>query len=166
MTRSGRVVVLGSLAVLVALVLTGTAASAFSLDDVAARAEKLATASYQKPGASLPKTIKSLGYDQYRDIRFRPDRALWRNGKLPFELMFFHRGWFYEDPVTIHEVGPELIVEVRDDGRARGGRATAGFGLRGMAERVESIGGQLWHGREGDGGWVVRASLPLPVPVR
>lgn len=115
MTRSRRVVVLGSLAVLVALVLTGTAAWAFSLDDVAARAEKLAAAPYQKPSASLPKAIKSLGYDQYRDIRFRPDRALWRNGKLPFELMFYHRGWFYEDPVTIHEVGPDGAREIRFD---------------------------------------------------
>ena len=43
-----------------ALVLTGTDARAFSLDDVAARAEKLAAAPYQKPNASLPKTIKAL----------------------------------------------------------------------------------------------------------
>src|SRR6266536_73243 len=115
MTRSGRAVVLGSLAMLVALVLTGRDAYAFSLDDVAARAEKLAAAPYQKPGATLPKTVKSLGYDQYRDIRFRPDRALWRDSKLPFELMFFHRGWFYEDPVTIHEVRPDGVREIRFD---------------------------------------------------
>jgi signal transduction histidine kinase len=67
--------------------------------------------------------------------------------------------------VTIREDGPDLVVEVRDDGRPRGSRVAAGFGLRGMAERVESIGGKLWHGRDADGGWVVRASLPLPVPV-
>jgi len=118
MTRSGRAVVLGSLTVLVALVLTGTAAYAFGLDDVAARAEKLAAAPYQKPDAALPKTIKGLGYDQYRDIRFRPDRALWRDDKLPFELMFFHRGWFYEDPVAIHEIGPEGVREIRFDPEA------------------------------------------------
>ncbi|MGH9247288.1 MAG: sensor histidine kinase [Acidimicrobiales bacterium] len=68
--------------------------------------------------------------------------------------------------VTLREQGRELLVEVRDDGRGDGGWVSAGFGLRGMAERVESIGGQLWHGRDEDGGWIVRASLPLPVPVR
>jgi periplasmic glucans biosynthesis protein len=118
MTRYGRVVVLGALALLGALVPTGALARAFSLDDVAARAEKLASASYQKPNASLPKTIKSLTYDQYRDIRFRHERALWRTSKLPFEIMFFHRGFFYEDPVTIHEVSPEGVREIAFDADA------------------------------------------------
>jgi signal transduction histidine kinase len=68
--------------------------------------------------------------------------------------------------VTVREAGSVLVVEVRDDGRARAGAVTAGYGLRGMAERVESIGGELWHGRATGGGWVVRASLPLPVVVR
>src|ERR671918_375172 len=67
--------------------------------------------------------------------------------------------------VTIHDADSVLVVEVRDDGRARLGAVTAGYGLRGMAERVESIGGELWHGRPTDTGWVVRASLPLPVAV-
>ena len=79
---------------------------AFSLDDVAAQAAKLAASPYQKPNKPLPRTIKALDYDQFRDIRFRPDRAMWRNQKLPFEIMFFHRGWFYEDPVTIREITP------------------------------------------------------------
>jgi len=115
MTRFGRVIVLGSLALLVALVLTGADARAFSLDDVAVRAEKLAAAPYQKPSVTLPKTIKALNYDQYRDIRFRPERALWRTSKLPFEIMFFHRGFFYEDPVTIHEVSVDGDREVPFD---------------------------------------------------
>ena len=62
--------------------------------------------------------------------------------------------------VTIHEAASVLVVEVRDDGRAGGGRVTPGFGLRGMAERVESIGGELWHGRQAPGGWVVRITSP------
>jgi signal transduction histidine kinase len=68
--------------------------------------------------------------------------------------------------VTVCEAGSVLVVEVRDDGRGRGGAVSVGYGLRGMAERVESIGGELWHGRPPDGGWVVRASLPLAVAVR
>ena len=105
-----------SLAALAALVaLTAADAGAFGFGDVVARAEKLAAGAYQKPAASLPKTLKSLVYDQYRDIRFRPDRAVWRDGQLPFELMFFHRGFFYEDPVAIHEIGPDGVREIRFD---------------------------------------------------
>jgi uncharacterized protein (TIGR03382 family) len=63
--------------------------------------------------------------------------------------------------VQIREAPPNLTVEVRDDGRQTNGTVTPGFGLRGMAERVESIGGELWHGYDGESGWVVRASLPM-----
>ena len=110
--------VLGALALIATLLLSGVEARAFSLDDVAARAKTLAAAPYHKPAVSLPRTLKGIGYDQYRDIRFRPDRALWRDAKLPFELMFFHRGWLYEDQVTIHEVGPAGVREIRFDPEA------------------------------------------------
>jgi glucans biosynthesis protein len=107
MTRTWRVAVPGALTLLAALLLTATTAPAFSLDDVAVRAETLASAPHQKPSVSLPQAIKALSYDQYRDIRFRPERALWRNSTLPVEIMFFHRGSFFEEPVTIHEIGAE-----------------------------------------------------------
>ncbi len=98
------------------LVLWATgAAYAFGLDEVAAQAAKLASSAYQKPAGGLPKTLKALNYDQHRDIRFRPERALWRNAKLPFEIMFFHPGGFYEDFVTIHEIGPDGMHDLRFD---------------------------------------------------
>jgi len=115
MPQVPRTRMLAALAALVALVLTAADAGAFGFEHVVARAERLAAGAYQKPATSLPKTLKGLGYDQYRDIRFRPTRAIWRNSKLPFELMFFHRGFFYEDPVTIHEVSPDGVREIRFD---------------------------------------------------
>src|SRR5438046_7111879 len=110
MTRSGRAIVLGILSLFAALASSGTSASAFSLDDVAVRAQKLASASYQKPSGGLPKAIKALGYDQYRDIRFRPERALWRNSKRPLEIMFFHRVWLFEEPVAMHHLEPRRAL--------------------------------------------------------
>src|SRR5262245_20033795 len=83
--RAGRLLLSGALAQGLALGLLTAEVSAFSFDDVVARASKLAHAAYQKPGNSLPKSLKALNYDQYRDIRFRPERALWLNAKLPFE---------------------------------------------------------------------------------
>ncbi len=108
----------GSLALLAALVLVAADAQAFSFSDVATRAEKLAGAAYQKGGGTLPKGIKGLTYDQHRDIRFRPDRALWQNAKMSFDIMFFHPGWVYEDPVTINEIGPEGPRRIRFDPEA------------------------------------------------
>jgi periplasmic glucans biosynthesis protein len=59
---------------------------------------------YKAPDAKLPDTLKNLDYDHYRQIRFQPERALWRSEKLPFEVQFFHRGFFYTPRIDIYEV--------------------------------------------------------------
>jgi glucans biosynthesis protein len=88
---------------------------AFDLADVAARARALAEAPFRAEGPKLPEAIRKLTYDQYRDIRFRPDRALWRGERLGFEIMFFHRGWSFVDPVKINELTPRGAREVAFD---------------------------------------------------
>jgi glucans biosynthesis protein len=92
------------LATIAAIALIVGETHAVTLDEVSAKATKLAAAPFQKAGAPIPRSLKALTYDQHRDIRYRPERALWRDAKLPFEVMFFHPGSFYEDTVTIHEV--------------------------------------------------------------
>jgi glucans biosynthesis protein len=67
------------------------AAAAFDFDDVAELARRKANAPYEPPDRAQPAELEALGYDRYRDIRFRPDRALWREEDLPFDVMFFHR---------------------------------------------------------------------------
>ena len=79
------------------------------------RAKQLATTTYKKNDVNLPKDLQELTYDQYRDIRFRPDRAWWRNAHLPFELMFFHQGLYYNQPVLLHEVSAEGVRDIRFD---------------------------------------------------
>ena len=55
-----------------------------------------------------------------------------------------------------------LLVEVSDDGRGGGvAGAPPGFGLRGMSERVAALGGSFDAGPAPEGGFAVRASLPL-----
>jgi glucans biosynthesis protein len=88
---------------------------AFAFDDVAARAQQLAAAPYRKPAETLPKELAGLTYDQYRDIRFRPEQALWRKEKLPFEVMFFHQGLYYEQPVRMHELVGNEVRDIRFD---------------------------------------------------
>ena len=42
-----------------------------------------------------------MGYDEYRDLRFRPERAIWRGEELGFELQFFPSAYIYRTPVEI-----------------------------------------------------------------
>ena len=45
-----------------------------------------------------------MTYDQYRGIRFRQDRALWRGQGLPFQVGFFPRSFLYRPRVEVFEV--------------------------------------------------------------
>ncbi|MBW3665903.1 MAG: sensor histidine kinase [Actinobacteria bacterium] len=59
----------------------------------------------------------------------------------------------------------ELELEVADDGRGPGPeRNGQGHGIIGMRERVTLYGGSLSTGPADDGGFVVRAVLPIPGP--
>ena len=79
-------------------------AAAFNFEDVAERARDLAANPYRMPASQLAPELRELDYDAYRDIRFRPDHALWRAEKLPFELMFFPTGRGYQDTVRINTI--------------------------------------------------------------
>lgn len=90
-------------------------AGAFGLEDVAERARALARSPYREPSDTLPDPIRRLDYDQYRDIRFRPERALWRGAGLAFEVQFFHEGLSFKEPVAIHEVTAQGVRDVPFD---------------------------------------------------
>jgi|SRR5665213_1234433 len=94
------------------LVLHGAPARAFGFDDVAAQALRQAHEPYRSVSHKPPAELQALNYDQYRDIRFRPDHALWRAEKLPFEVMFFHLGKFQTEPVLINEVTPQGVRHI------------------------------------------------------
>ncbi len=111
----------GRLAGLVALLITAfwcATASAvipkFGFDDVDQRAKAAAAAPFAK-AKTLPKELQNLQYDQYRDIRYKPERFLWRDAHLPFEVAFFHQGWHFEQPVRVHEIGAEGVREIPFD---------------------------------------------------
>ncbi len=63
--------------------------------------------------------------------------------------------------VEIRADGDTLTVAVRDDGHG-GADPERGSGLRGLADRVAALGGQLAIESPPDGGTTVRADLPLP----
>ena len=85
-----------------ALIAMPSCVLAFGIEDVAAKARELAGQKYDKPETNLPKSLLELSYDQYRDIRFKPDKSIWRSLKLPFELQFFHPGLYFNQSVQIN----------------------------------------------------------------
>ena len=105
--RASASVALRHLLACAALALASVPACAALFDDVGTRARQLAEKPYVaavKPAAASPAGSDALTYDQYRDIRFRPDHSLWRAEKLPFEVQFFHPGFVNTDTVRINEV--------------------------------------------------------------
>jgi len=69
--------------------------------------------------------------------------------------------------VTVNYDPGHVRVEVTDDApAARLHRPSDGFGLVGMRERVEALGGRLQAGPLPSAGWAVQASLPVPAESR
>lgn len=84
-------------------------AGPFSHQTVVDMAERLASQAYEAPPV-VPDAVANLTYDQYRDIRFRSDSALWQGQNRGFVVDLLHTGFVYKNPVDIH------IVE---DGQAK-----------------------------------------------
>jgi periplasmic glucans biosynthesis protein len=83
----------------------------FAFEDVVERARRLAERSFEVPAVELPNELANIGYDAFRQIRFRPQRALWHDERL-FELQFFHLGFLYLQPVRINVVEGGVASEV------------------------------------------------------
>jgi glucans biosynthesis protein len=81
----------------------------FGFDTLSGIARDRSQVPYQAARDELPPKLRSLDYDGYRDIRFRPSRALWRDANLPFEAMFFHPGQHHRQPVRVHEITPKGV---------------------------------------------------------
>ncbi len=97
---------------LVARTLPAAAAPAFGFDDVTSRAQQLARDSFKDPHGEVPAWLTQITYDQWRDIRFRPDRALWRDKRLPFQVQFFHPGLYYDRTVAVNVVDDRSVRPV------------------------------------------------------
>ncbi|MDL4863805.1 glucan biosynthesis protein G, partial [Halomonas elongata] len=91
---------------LVAMDATGSSSSEALYDTITDRAERLAGEAYADTASAIPPELAELDYDQYRQIRFRPEHAIWQDQSL-FEVQLFHPGFLYDRPVTLNLVGPD-----------------------------------------------------------
>src|SRR5688500_12499864 len=97
------------------VVLFSTLAYSFNFETVSEKAKKIAEKPYQSHANEGMKELRQLDYDAYRDIRFRQDKAYWRDARLPFELAFFHMGKHFNVPVQINEINENKVTEIKYD---------------------------------------------------
>ncbi len=84
-------------------------AQGFDFDALTQKARDRARQPWAAPANTTPPELARLNYDGMRDIRWRPERALWRDAQLPYEAMFFHLASYHSAPVRIHEVTPQGV---------------------------------------------------------
>ena len=76
----------------------------FSAGDVQKQARALAAEKFVRPKNDLPKQFQDLSSEQYRDIRFKRERALWASEGVSLPLELLHRGFIFKEPVMIYVV--------------------------------------------------------------
>jgi glucans biosynthesis protein len=112
-TRRGMLNMLQGLAVLGAASKTGLLEASAQTIELLGKSEaftddyvlELARARAKKPFVEekiqLPPGLDNLTYDQYRDIRFNPEKSIWRGQPHGFSVDLFHSGFYYTSPVDI-----------------------------------------------------------------
>lgn len=81
-----------------------TATKPFEFADVLQKARELATKPHVKEEQNLPEWLAKLDSEQYRNIHYKPEKALWADEALPFRLQTYHRGSMFRDRVAINIV--------------------------------------------------------------
>lgn len=88
---------------------------AFTYETVQQIASQLAVKAYEAPSTAQPKGMEDLDYDQYRQIRFRRERTIWRGEGLSFELQVLPTGWLFKTPVEINIVDEGAVRPLSPD---------------------------------------------------
>src|SRR4029453_7049806 len=84
----------------------------FGRDKVVELARSLAAKEFQPP-SEVPELFEKLGYDQYRDIRFRPELGFWTGEDRGFSLDLLHAGFIYKAPVGVNVIEAGTAIPVR-----------------------------------------------------
>lgn len=86
----------------------------FSFDLLTRQMRERAAQDYAPAGIELQEPLAGLDYDRHRAIRFRPEKAVWKDS--PFELQAFHLGWLFKEPVRLFSVENGAATQMRFTG--------------------------------------------------
>jgi glucans biosynthesis protein len=85
------------------------AVARFGFESVQRIAQQRSNEAYRDRSGKLPDSLSKISYDDYRNIQFRGEQALWR-GQALFEVQFFHRGFAYDRRVNVTEIGDDGVL--------------------------------------------------------
>ena len=85
-----------------------------SFDLLTEQMRERASQAYAPGQIELQEPLAGLDYDKHRAIRFRPERAVWKD--TPFELQAFHMGWLFKEPVRLFSVEDGQATKMRFTG--------------------------------------------------
>lgn len=91
--------------------------------DLLTEAARSRAAEQAAPAEDLAPVFMNLNYDDYQMIQFRPNRARWKGKASTWNLLPFHLGWLFKEPVRLHEVVDGMATELTfttDDFEYRG----------------------------------------------
>lgn len=75
-------------------------------------AKRTSAASYVPRRLDSNTPLQQLTYDQYRDIRFKPEAAIWRNEQVPFRMELLPAGFLFQTPVKVSLVEGGMASDV------------------------------------------------------
>ncbi len=90
-------------------------ARAFDLAWLKGQARALASRPYKAPPKVLHQRLIDMGYDEYQQLRFRREQAVWGKEDRGFRLELFHMGRGFRDPVALYEVADGQAREIKYD---------------------------------------------------
>jgi len=103
--------------------------------------------------------------DDLDELPLQVDAAVYRLAQEALTNALRHARNASRVEIRVAECAGGLRLRVTDDGQTDPVRSTShGFGLLGMTERVQLLGGTLRAGPAPEGGWTVDAELPTEVP--
>src|SRR6185295_16796446 len=56
--------------------------------------------------------LRTITYDQYRDIRVNPDGAIWRNDQVPLRVEVLPAGFLFQTPVIVSIVENGMAQDI------------------------------------------------------
>jgi signal transduction histidine kinase len=119
-------------------------------------ADAVATAVAAARGAGFPVTVRTSGHI---DAPVPVSLAVGRIVQEGLTNAMRHAPDATRIDVAVDMSDAGVVVHVRNDG-VRGPRRAGGYGIRGLQERVDHVGGTLEAGPTADG-WMLRAELPI-----
>lgn len=85
-------------------------AGAFSFENISELAKKAAQEGFRPP-APIPDFLKTISYDDYRDIRFDVRQSLWRE-RGNFQLQLIHPGFVYGNAVRLNTIEAGTVKRI------------------------------------------------------